>query len=230
MTDLRTARGTLHHPLHTLVSWPAVFAGVVVAIAIGAMLNTLGVALGAASFNPYQLDFSDTDEFTVAAGMWMAVANAIALFIGGAIASRAAKYQDHHRGALHGLTVWALAFVVAIIMASTALVGGATAASTAAADQAAEAVQRAPDLASDQAVGDMSLAPLDSTSPYVAPVTPPAPARVEQAADNTATAALWAFLAMLLGAIAAVFGGMYGRRGHAWERAVMGTDDHATVR
>lgn len=35
------------HPLHVLVSWPAVIAGAIVAVAVGAMLNLLGLALGA---------------------------------------------------------------------------------------------------------------------------------------------------------------------------------------
>ena len=117
----------IRHPLHTLISWPAVIAGGIVAVAVGAMLNLLGVALGASAFNPYEFGGGDAEGFTAAAGMWMAFANAIALFIGGAVATRAAKYADHHKGALHGLAVWALAFLLAITIASAAGAGGAAA-------------------------------------------------------------------------------------------------------
>ena len=46
---------------------------------------------------------------------------------------------------------------------------------------------------------------------------PPAAPIVHKTADATVTIALWAFLAMLLGAIAAILGGRYGARRHGWE-------------
>ena len=80
---------SLHaHPLHVLVSWPAVIAGAILAVAVGAMLNLLGVALGAGAFNPYDLDGGDAESFAAAAGAWAVIANSIALFVGGAVASR----------------------------------------------------------------------------------------------------------------------------------------------
>lgn len=196
------------HPQHTLVSWPAVIVGAVVAVAVGAMLNLLGVALGASAFNPYDFDGGDVGEFTAAAGMWMAFANAIALFVGGAVATRAAKYDDHHKGALHGLAVWALAFLLAITIAGAAGAGGAAA--VVGGD------------ARDGAVGDTVVGTDYPASRVVegeliqpAPL-PPSPAETEEAADTTAMLALWGFLTMLVGAIAAVFGGLYGGRKHRW--------------
>lgn len=199
----------IRHPLHTLISWPAVIAGAIVAVAVGAMLNLLGVALGASAFNPYEFGGGDTEGFTAAAGMWMAFANAIALFVGGAVATRAAKYADHHRGALHGMAVWALAFLLAITIASAAGAGGA-------------AALLGGD-ARDGAVGDTAV--VDATppsrliagEPIVTPqVALPAPVVAEEVADTTAMLALWGFLTMLIGAVAAVFGGLYGGRNHRW--------------
>jgi hypothetical protein len=216
MTDAYVS-DPLRHPLHTLISWPAVIAGAIVAVAVGAMLNLLGVALGASAFNPYDFHRADTAGFTAAAGMWMAFANAIALFIGGAVASRAAKYADHHRGALHGLAVWALAFLLAITLASAAGAGGAAA--ILGGD------------ARDGQVGD-----IDATRMVVPPsrvvegqlIVPetaplPTPVQSEKAADTAAMLALWGFLTMLIGAAAAIFGGLYGGRKHRWiERAIDG--------
>lgn len=205
MTDYldRTAHA---HPLHTLVSWPAVLAGAVVAVAVGAMLNLLGVALGAGAFNPYDLDGGDAEGFAAAAGMWAVVANAIALFVGGAVASRAAKYADHHKGALHGLSVWAVAFLLAILIASgsaavnTAGVAGGEASRTA---------------ASETVIGD-ALSP-DRALPDQELLVPRAErVEAENTADNTATLALWGFLTMLISGAAAVFGGLYGTRNHRW--------------
>lgn len=206
----------IRHPLHTLISWPAVIAGAMVAVAVGAMLNLLGVALGASAYNPYDFDGGDASGFTAAAGMWMAFANAIALFIGGAVATRAAKYADHHRGALHGLAVWALAFLLAITIASAAGAGGAAA--LVGGD------------ARDGEVGDTVVTDVTPGSrviegELVAPVpAPPVPA--EEVADTTAMLALWGFLTMLIGAVAAIFGGLYGGRNHRWiDRAVDGRRD-----
>ncbi|MGZ9099413.1 MAG: hypothetical protein ACXW3O_06895 [Brevundimonas sp.] len=208
----------IRHPLHTLISWPAVIAGAIVAVAVGAMLNLLGVALGASAFNPYDFDGGDVGEFTAAAGMWMAFANAIALFVGGAVASRAAKYADHHKGALHGLAVWALAFLLAITIASAAGAGGAAA--LVGGD------------ARDGELGDTVVTDVPTSrvieGELVMPAPLPAPVAAEEVADTTAMLALWGFLTMLIGAIAAVFGGLYGGRNHRWiDRAVDGRRDDA---
>ena len=206
------------HPLHVLVSWPAVIAGAIVAVAVGAMLNLLGLALGAGAFNPYDFDGGDAEGFAVAAGMWAVVANGIALFIGGAVASRAAKYADHHKGALHGLSVWALAFMIAIIIAA------GSAAVTSAGVAGGEATRAS---AEETFVGD-ALSPDRRLGDTQTVVTPGDRVEAENAADNTATMALWAFLTMLLGAIAAVFGGLYGTRNHRWmEKA--GLEDRSAL-
>lgn len=205
MTDA-FAHDPLRHPLHTLISWPAVIAGAVVAVAVGAMLNLLGVALGASAFNPYDFDGGDVGEFTAAAGMWMVLANGLALFVGGAVASRAAKYADHHKGALHGLAVWALAFLLAITIAGAAA-GGSAALMGADAQDEAEARTNVLAYPPSRVVeGEL----------VVTPAPPPAPIETERAADATATLALWGFLTMLIGAAAAVFGGLYGARRHRW--------------
>jgi hypothetical protein len=225
MTD---ANATVYetHPLHTLISWPAVIAGAAVAVAAGAMLNLLGVALGAGALNPFDLTRGGAKAFTVGAGLWIALANAVALFAGGLVASRAAKYADHHRGMLHGLIVWAVAFLVAIFVAGSTAAGGVTAALGGAASNpvAAEAAAPAP-AATDPSIptgvlqSDGSIAPADASAmPQAAPVTSaPRAAVAQKAADTTGALALWSFLTMLLGAVAAVFGGRYGSRTHAWE-------------
>ena len=207
----------IRHPLHTLISWPAVIAGAIVAVAVGAMLNLLGVALGASAFNPYDYDGGDVGEFTAAAGMWMAFANAIALFVGGAVATRAAKYADHHKGALHGLAVWALAFLLAITIASAAGAGGAA---------ALVGGDARDGRVGDTVVTDVTPASRVIEGELVGPDPLPAPVAAETVADTTAMLALWGFLTMLIGAIAAIFGGLYGGRNHRWiDKAVDGRHD-----
>lgn len=206
MTDMTLAG---EHRPHTLISWPAILVGAIVAAAVGAMLNLLGVALGAASFNPYDLDANDATAFSAAAGMWMAVANGLALFVGAAVASRAAKYPDHHKGALHGLGVWATAFMIALVIASASAAGGAAAVAGGEAADPTDPTIIVSDTGARSRLIAGELAPA---------VQAPAPVRevADEAADATATLALWGFLTMLIGAVAAVFGGLYGTRNHRW--------------
>jgi hypothetical protein len=199
------------HERHVLVSWSAILAGAVVAVAVGAMLNLLGVALGAAALNPFDLSRGDAEGFTAGAGVWVAIANALALFVGGFVASRAAKHSDHHKGMLNGLAVWALAFMLAILIATSTTAGGLTSVLNGAAERAPVA-----------AVADAVTPSADVGTDATAIVPAEAREEVDNAADTTGTVALWAFLTMLLGAVAAVFGGRYGSRKHAWEDKVVG--------
>lgn len=223
MTDYQPAAGQ-PHPLHTLVSWPAIIAGALVAVTVGAMLNLLGVALGAAALNPFDLSRGDAEGFTAGAGVWVAIANALALFVGGFVASRAAKYTDHHRGTLQGLSVWAVAFLIAILIAGSTAAGGVTSVLNGAAERADLAAPGYYD--PDLGVVVDPMAPPSDAAPAV-----PTPAQpiVEDAGDATGAIALWAFVTMLLGGLAAVFGARYGGRRHLWETKVHvteGVDGH----
>lgn len=225
------------HPLHTLISWPAVFAGAVVAVAVGAMLNLLGVAIGAAALNPFDLSRGDAEAFSVGAGVWVALANAVALFVGAVVASRAAKFTDHHRGALLGLSVWAAAFLFAIFIAGSTAAGGLTAVLSGVAEDADVDVS----IAADQPPiyyergGPMVLVDPNNppTGPLPAPsagdgapaVPPPAQPAAEKTADATGQIALWAFLTMLLGAVGAIAGARYGSQRHGWETRMKMTEE-----
>lgn len=229
MTDFEP---TAHEadPLHSLISWPAVIAGMVVAVAVGAMLDLLGSALGAGTLSPFDPAAAGARAFGVGSGLWMVLANILALFAGGFVASRAAKYPDRHEGMLHGLTVWALAFIV-VVLAAGVMAGGPPAVPG---PDVAEAAASGPDATAQSGAlqSDGSIAPPDAAA---APASPPAPvARVAAPQKDPATGvALWSFLTMLLGAGAAVFGGRYGARQHGWERRaarIDPTDPHPPLR
>ncbi|MDB5431818.1 MAG: hypothetical protein JWP35_2934 [Caulobacter sp.] len=221
--SIELAAPDARHPLHTLVSWPAVLAGVAVAIAAGTMLNLLGVALGAAAVDPFDLTRGEAGGFSVLGGVWVAIANAIALFAGGFVASRAAKYADHHRGILHGLTVWAVGFVVAIAIAGSTALGGVTSVLGGPSDSAAPAPAEIAATAVDNAASQAATPPAARDNLAVAPAAQPA---VNHAVDATGTVALWAFLTMLLGAVGAIAGGRYGTRRHPWETKAHLASEH----
>src|SRR5690606_752150 len=87
-----TVRG--RHYAHPLIDWPTIIAGVLVAVAIGFLLNMLGLAIGASAFNPYRLAAQD-DVITIGGGLYVVFAQLVALQIGAYVSSRAARYPDH---------------------------------------------------------------------------------------------------------------------------------------
>ncbi len=221
MTDLPAAR--TFHPAHTLISWPAVIAGAAVAIAVGAMLNLLGVALGAASLNPFDLRRNDPGDFSALAGIWIALSNLVGLFVGGFVASRSAKYVDHHRGLLVGLSVWAVAFLVALLLVGASASGGVLSVLSVAPDVAGRPIAQLPPLG-DAAGADPRLTGMEAPLPASM-----ADQEMAAVADHTATVALWAFLTMLVGAAGAVFGSRYGLTRHGWETGSHSADQGELV-
>jgi hypothetical protein len=111
---------------HPRLSWGAVFAGAVVALAVWAMLYALGLAVGLLVLNP---DTPSTlRASSIFTGIWGMIAPLLSLFVGGLVASRCAGVVRRLDGAIHGLVMWGLATVagawlVGSVMAT--LVGGA---------------------------------------------------------------------------------------------------------
>lgn len=110
------------------VSWGAVFAGMVTAIALQIGLAQLCVSLGLAMYSPF-----DRNEPTGAIAMttiiaWVICA-LIGLFLGGWVAGRLAHFQSRTIAGLHGALVWATGAVVAsaTVALTVALLAGGTA-------------------------------------------------------------------------------------------------------
>jgi hypothetical protein len=95
-------------PVH--LSWGAIFAGTVVALAAWALLYAFGLAVGLTAIDPQSP--SSLRASGVFTGIWSLVIPIVALFIGGAVASRGADVVTTLGGALHGLAVWGLVTVI----------------------------------------------------------------------------------------------------------------------
>lgn len=186
---------------HPLISWDAVIAGVAVAIALGALLNILGLAIGATSANPFKMDGDEVTAFTIGGGLWVAFSNAVALQVGAYIAARAAKYPDHNKGMFQGLAVWGVAFVLAF-----AALGSGAGGVLRGGDAVAVAYAEAADDASIPNDGRVS----EADAKLAAQAT----------ADATASLAWWGVGTMVLGAIGAIAGGRLGARHPVWHRRV----------
>jgi hypothetical protein len=118
--------------VHTItlskISWGAVFAGVVVALATQLLLNMLGISIGAATLNPVEGDNPSAMSLSIGAGIWFALSTILAALAGGYAAGRLAGILRESTAGWHGLTAWALTtLVIFYLLGSTVggLLGGA---------------------------------------------------------------------------------------------------------
>ena len=105
------------------ISWGAVLAGVVLALATQILLNMLGIGIGAATLDPAMGDNPSAISFSVGAGLWFALSTLLAALAGGYAAGRLAGVPRESTAGWHGLTAWALTtLVIFYLLGST--VGG----------------------------------------------------------------------------------------------------------
>lgn len=127
----------------TFIDWPGVFVGVFISIAMSWLLLTFGSAVGLLAVSPYTFNADTAGTLTIAAAVWFALTQIYALGLGAYIAARLRPRAEGpnrdelgFRDAVSGLTVWALAIflglVVAGITASSAARTGAEVAGAAA--------------------------------------------------------------------------------------------------
>lgn len=111
-----------HYGAVRRVSWGAIFAGTVVALAVQLGLGLLGMSIGLATYDPA----SEADTLSgmgIGAGIWLVISTLISIFVGGFIASRLAGSPARPDGILQGIVVWALATLLTFFLMTTA-VGG----------------------------------------------------------------------------------------------------------
>jgi hypothetical protein len=118
----------MHTTVLSKISWGAVLAGVVLALAIQILLNLLGIGIGAATLDPAVGDSPSAISFSIGAGLWFALATILAALAGGYAAGRLAGSPRESTAGWHGLTAWALTtLVVFYLLGSTVggILGGA---------------------------------------------------------------------------------------------------------
>ncbi|HEY9517519.1 MAG TPA: hypothetical protein VIQ74_17805 [Gemmatimonadaceae bacterium] len=121
-----TRRGTTERIIERpafRVSWGAVFAGLVVALALQAVLTLLGTAIGLTA-----LDGATGREFGIGAGIWLILSILVSLYVGGLVTGRLAGVLTRGDGALHGVLMWGLSTVLGLYLLASgvsSLLGGA---------------------------------------------------------------------------------------------------------
>jgi len=111
------------------VSWPAVLAGVVVALVVQLIINLLGVGIGAATLDPGAGAGENPSArgFSIGAALWWTLSGIIASFAGGYAAGRLAGKPRENTAGWHGLTAWALTTLVIFYLLTSsvgAVLGG----------------------------------------------------------------------------------------------------------
>jgi hypothetical protein len=101
-------------PVRSRVSWGAIFAGAMVALALYFLLTLLGAAVG----------FSVGDRVRpqtlgTAAAVWAIVATVFALFVGGFVTSQCSVGENRFEAILYGVILWGVLFSMLLwLMAS----------------------------------------------------------------------------------------------------------------
>ena len=84
------------------------------------VLSLLGVALGAGGIHLTQTTAADLKSYGLGAGIWTAVNVILSMAFGGYVAARLSGTHSHLDGELHGITVWAVAILIATILLAQA--------------------------------------------------------------------------------------------------------------
>jgi polyhydroxyalkanoate synthesis regulator phasin len=120
MVDARRGGPALVPPaLLTRVSWGAILAGAISAIALTALLSLLGLGIGLGVADPTRAD--GFDGIPTGTLVWWAVTSILATGIGAFVAARLAGIPHGITGALHGLAVWSVATIVMLWLATSAV-------------------------------------------------------------------------------------------------------------
>ena len=202
------------------ISWGAIFAGAIIALATQLVLTLIGTAVGLATLNPTTGQTPSGTTLGIGAGIWLVISSLVSLFLGGYIAGR---LGGTFNGWLHGLATWAAVTMLTILLLTTAaggLIGTASGLANFAVNnsdkvsrsQLPPAVQQQIDQLSGQAKvsADQTAAQTQQTTP----AQKAAEAREvgQRAAKGGAVGTGAAALGLILGALAAAFGGRAGAR------------------
>jgi len=98
------------------ISWGAVLAGAVVAVATSLLLSLLGAAFGAGSIHFLHAASTDVTNYGTGAGIWHIISLALSLALGGYIAARLSGTHSHLDGELHGITTWGVAVLLGSVL------------------------------------------------------------------------------------------------------------------
>ena len=102
------------------ISWGAILAGALTALAIAFILNLLGLGIGLTTIDPLTENHT-FDGLGTGTIIWWVVSNLVALFAGGLVAGRSAGLPSKSDGGIHGFLAWGIyLFLALFVMTSVA--------------------------------------------------------------------------------------------------------------
>lgn len=192
------------------ISWGAIFAGTLVAISIQLLLTLLGIAIGAWLIDP-EAGADRMQGIGIGAGIWALLSFIIALFVGGCVAGRMAGVGTPVDGMIEGVVVWSTVTLLTFMLLTTtigSILGGAAGLARYTVTTAGEQVRDPGAVARDI---EGTLRDLAQDPEVRRDVEETAVEVGGEVARATGTGSFWAFIALLIGMIAAAFGGRAGR-------------------
>ncbi|KQT35261.1 hypothetical protein ASG29_03920 [Sphingomonas sp. Leaf412] len=112
----------------TRLSWGAIFAGVVIAVAVQLVLGILGAGIGLTMVDPVDGTTPGATGFGIGAGLYWLVTTVLALGAAGYAAARVAGVHDRFDALVHGLVVWGVTLILTLYLLTSAvggIIGGA---------------------------------------------------------------------------------------------------------
>jgi hypothetical protein len=130
------------------VSWAAVIAGGVAAVAITLLLVALGTGIGLSSVSPWSSSNPSSTTFTLLAAVWLIIVQWLSSGLGGYLAGRLrTKWTSLHtdevffRDTAHGFLAWALASILVAAFATSSVSSAGSSAGRAISGAASTATQ-----------------------------------------------------------------------------------------
>src|SRR5205814_5449530 len=102
------------------ISWGAIFAGAIIALATQLVLTLIGAAVGLATLDPATGQNPSGTTLGIGAAVWLVISSFVSLFLGGYVAGR---LGGTFNGWLHGLATWATVTMLTVLLVSTAAGG-----------------------------------------------------------------------------------------------------------
>lgn len=101
-------------PVRSRISWGAILAGTMTAIAVYFLLVVLGIAIGATiSYRTGETDFS------MGAAIWAIITLMLALFAGGCVASQCTVGESKSESVIYGTVLWGTMFTMLVWLTAT---------------------------------------------------------------------------------------------------------------
>src|SRR6476660_5523074 len=139
------------------VSWAAVIAGGVAAVAITLLLVALGTGIGLSSVSPWSSSNLSSTTFTLLAAVWLIIVQWLSSGLGGYLAGRLrTKWTTLHtdevffRDTAHGFLAWALASIIVAAFATSSVSSAVSSAGRAISTVAGSAASTATQAAANQ--------------------------------------------------------------------------------